>query len=269
LVYIASGVNAIFIAIVVLLLAYHWTIGGQRTIQSLLLLVPRDRRNGINQLVTDMSAKVGYYVIGQSFLCLVIGTMALIAYLIIGLPNALVLAFIAGVLEAVPMVGPILGAIPASVIALSIAPSKLVWVIIASLVIQQLENSFLVPRVMRKAVGVNPFVSLLSIFAFSSFFGITGALMAIPIAAIVQLILDRYIFHPVETDNVESTGRDQTSRLRYEIQELTRDLRKQTRFKKVGSELNVKQIDRVMDEVEGITTDLDVLLAQIRTKGSQ
>ena len=61
-------------------------------------------------------------------------------------------------------------------IALAIAPSKLVWVIVATLVIQQLENAVLVPRVMRKAVGVNPFVSLLAIFAFSSLFGFLGAL---------------------------------------------------------------------------------------------
>jgi predicted PurR-regulated permease PerM len=59
----------------------------------------------------------------------------------------------------------------------------MIWVIVATLVIQQIENSLLVPRIMRKAVGINPFVSLLSIFAFSSLFGIAGALMAIPMAA--------------------------------------------------------------------------------------
>ncbi len=142
--------------------------------------------------------------------------MALIAYVLIGLPNALVLALIAGVLEEVPMVGPLLGAIPAATIALSIAPSKLVWVIVASIVIQQLENSLLVPRVMRKAVGVNPFVSLLAIFAFSSLFGIVGALMAIPMAAIIQLLLDRFVFHPVVMEPEVSAGRDYASRLRYE-----------------------------------------------------
>ena len=69
--------------------------------------------------------------------------MALVAYLLIGLPNALVLALIAGVLEAVPMIGPLLGAIPAALVALSIAPDKLIWVIVATIVIQQLENSLL------------------------------------------------------------------------------------------------------------------------------
>ncbi|WP_083522384.1 AI-2E family transporter [Longilinea arvoryzae] len=262
--YISMAANAIFIATAILLLVYHWALDGQRTIQSLLLFVPKGRRESVNQLITDISTKVSFYVAGQAVLCLTIGILALIAYLLIGLPNALLLALVAGVLEAVPMIGPLLGAIPASVIALSIAPSKLVWVIIATLVIQQMENILLVPRVMRKAVGVNPFVSLLSIFAFSSLFGIAGALMAIPIAAIIQLLLDRFVFHPVAVEPEISTDRDYASRLRYEAQDLAQDLRRQARITKWGSDLRVKQIDQVMDEIEAITTDLDALLAQVR-----
>jgi predicted PurR-regulated permease PerM len=212
-----------------------------------------------------METKVSSYIAGQGLLCLVIGIMALLAYLLIGLPNALVLALIAGVLEAVPMIGPLLGAIPAALVALSIAPDKLVWVIVATIVIQQLENSLLVPRIMRKAVGVNPFVTLLALFAFSSLFGIAGALMAIPMAAIIKLLLNRFLFHPSTMEPEVSAGRDYASRLRYEAQDLAQDLRKQARLNKTGSDLIVKQIDQVMDEIETITTDLDALLAQAST----
>ena len=139
---------------------------------------------------------------------------------------------------------------------------------VATVVIQQVENSVLVPRVMRKAVGVNPFVSLLAIFAFNSLFGIAGALMAIPIAAILQLILDRFVFQPGTQETEITTGRDYASRLRYEAQDLAQDLRKQARLKKGGSVLIVKQIDNVMDEIEAITTDLDSLLAQVNPSGA-
>ena len=266
--YVASAAKVILIATAILLLALHWTLDGPRTIQSLLLLVPRGQRESISELISAMETKVGFYIAGQGVLCLVIGIMALVAYLLIGLPNALVLALVAGVLEAVPMIGPLLGAIPAAVIALSITPSKLVWVIVAMLVIQQIENSVLVPRVMRKAVGVNPFVSLLAIFAFSSLFGISGALMAIPIAAIIQLLLDRFVFHPGAMEPEVSAGRDYASRLRYEAQDLAQDLRKQARLNKGGSDRWVKQTDHVMDEIEAITTDLDSLLAQVNTSGA-
>ena len=89
-----------------------------------------------------METKISSYLAGQGILCLIIGSMALVAYLLIGLPNALVLALVAGVLEAVPLMASA-AAIPAAVIALSIAPSKLIWVIVATVVIQQIENSFL------------------------------------------------------------------------------------------------------------------------------
>jgi len=263
LVYITLAAKVIFIGIIILVLAFYWTLDGPRIIQSLLMLIPQDRRESISELILAMEAKVGSYIGGQGILCLVIGILALLAYLLIGLPNALVLALIAGVMEAIPMIGPLLGAIPAVLVALSIAPDKLIWVIVATVVIQQLENSLLVPRVMRKAVGVNPFVTLLALFAFSSLFGIAGALMAIPMAAIIQLLLDRFVFHPAAMEPEASAGRDYASRLRYETQDLAQDLRKQARLKKGGSDLKVKQIDHVMDEIEGITTDLDSLLALI------
>ena len=266
--YVALAAKAIFIAIVILLLAFHWTLDGPRIIQTLLPLVSKDQRESISELISAMETKISSYLAGQGILCLVIGSMALVAYLLIGLPNALVLALVAGVFEAVPMIGPLLGAIPAAIIALSIAPSKLIWVIVATIVIQQIENSLLVPRVMRKAVGINPFVSLLSLFAFSSLFGIAGALMAIPMAAIIQLLLDRFVFNPATMESEISTGRDYASLLRYEAQDLAQDLRKQARLKKGGTDLRVKQIDQVLDEIETITTDLDSLLAEIHTSGA-
>jgi predicted PurR-regulated permease PerM len=266
--YVSSAAKAIFMVTAILLLAFHWALDGPRTIQSLLPLVPKGQRESIGELISAIETKVGFYIAGEGVLCLVIGIMALIAYLLIGLPNFLVLALLAGVMEAVPLIGPLIGAIPAALVALSIAPSKLLWVILATLITHQTENYLLAPRVMRKAVGVNPFVSLLAFFAFGSLFGIGGVLMAIPMAAIIQLLLDRSVFHPGAMEAEISTGRDYASRLRYEAQDLAQDLRRQARLKKGGSDLQVKQIDQVLDEIETITTDLDYLLAQVHTSGA-
>jgi predicted PurR-regulated permease PerM len=234
----------------------------------LLLLVPRDQRESIGELVSAIETKVGSYVAGQGVLCLVMGIMSLIAYLLIGLPNVLVLGLLAGVGEAVPLIGPLIGGVPAALVALSIAPAKLVWVVVVTIILHQTENYFLAPRVMRKAVGVNPFVSLLAFFAFGSLLGLGGVLMAIPMAAIIQLLLDRFIFHPAAMESEVSPGRDYASRLRYEAQNLAQGLRRQARLKKGGPTLRVKQIDQVMDEIETITTDLDALLAQVHTSGT-
>ena len=265
--YVMTAAEAIFIATAFLVLVFQWTLDGPRTIQSLSLLIPVDKRQGILEMISAMETKMGFFIAGQALLCLIMGVLSLIAYLLIGLPDALLLALLAGALEAVPMIGPLLGAIPAAIIALSISPTKLIWVVVATLITQQLENSLLVPSVMRKAVGINPFVALLAFFAFTSLFGIAGALMAVPIAAIIQLLLDHFVFHPAELESEVSVGRDYASRLRYETQYLAQDLRKQARVKKGGSDKKVKQIDKVMDEIETITTDLDALLAKADSSG--
>lgn len=265
--YVNSAAQVIFTAVAVLLLAFYWTLDGPHTIHSWLLLVPIAQRENSRELILAMETKVGAYLVGQGLLCLVIGLMALVAYWLIGLPYVLVLAFVAGVMEAIPLIGPLLGAVPAALVALSIGPDKLIWVVVATLVIQQVENSILVPRVMRQAVGVNPFVSLLAIFAFSSLLGISGAIMAIPMTAIIQLLLDRFVFHPGASEPEVTTSRDYASRLRYEAQDLTQDLRKQARLTQGGSAQRVKQMDQIMDEIEAITTDLDTLLAQANPTG--
>jgi len=263
LLYMTSVSKGVFITIVILVLAFHWTLDGPRTIRSLIFLLPKPLRLDISELIASMELKIGYFLLGKGALSLAVGVLALIAYLIIGLPNALVLALIAGILEAVPMIGPILGAIPAGIIALSISPTKLVWVVGTTVVIQFLENNLLVPRIMSKAVGVNPFVSLLSIFAFGTFFGIAGALMAIPIAAIIQLLLNRYVFHPQDVEVETGSGRGHTSRLSYQANDLAADLQRQARLTKGGTTQAEKQLDLVMDEIESVAVDLAGLLAEI------
>jgi predicted PurR-regulated permease PerM len=257
-----TQVTSILLALgAVLLLAFYWTLDGSRLTRSWLLMVPANRRESVRSLISAIETKISAYVGGQGILILVVGLLALVAYLIIGLPYVLILALIAGIMEAVPIIGPVLGAVPAGLVALSIAPDKLIWVIVATVVIQQLENNLLVPRVMRRAVGVNPFVSLLSLFAFSSLLGIPGALIALPAAAIIQLFLDHFLFR-TETPGAElSAGRDFSSQLRYEAQDLIQDLRKQARLQTGDQDGEARAVTQAMDELESITTDLVLQLA--------
>lgn len=266
--FISSLFKVFFITLVTLLLSFHWTLNGKRTIESLLILFPKDKRENHSEMIVAIESKIGYFIAGQGALCLIVAVLAIIGYTVIGLPNAFVLGLIAGAFEAIPMIGPTLGAIPAGLIALSVSPSLLIGVIITTVIIQILENNLLVPRIMNKAVGVNPFVAFLAIFAFSTLFGLAGALMAIPMAAIIQLVLDRFVFNPGEVQKEKLEGRDFTSRLRYQTKELTKDLKSQARLSKTGGNNEVNEIDKVMDEIEAITTDLDLLLSQIPESGS-
>jgi predicted PurR-regulated permease PerM len=250
--------RGLLIIIAVFMLSYYWIVESDRSIRNALLWVPLNRRESIRELITEIEEKVGGFILGQGLLCLVVGTMSLAAYLMIGLPFALVLGVIAGIMEAVPIFGPILGALPALMIALSMDPAKALWVIVASLIIQELENHLLVPRVMNRSVGVNSLVTLLALVAFTSLLGLMGAILAIPLAAIIQLLIDRFVLTPVQTEVQSTTGRDQLSRLRYEAQVLTLDVRKQLR----ENEHIDSSEQAVVDELEAIATELDQLLSQ-------
>lgn len=248
------------------LLAFYWVLESERFERWILLYLPAERRESTRELFHQMSRRLGGYVRGQLLLSGVIAILALIAYLIIGLPYALVLAVVAGIFEVVPVVGPALGAIPAFLVAFSLDPAMALQVILATLVIQGLENYLLVPRIMGRTTGVNPFITLLALAAFSSLLGLPGALLAIPVAAIVQLLLDRYLLSPSPLEGNQILGRDATSRLRYEIRDLTQDIRRRQRDKgRDDQEVNGEHLE---DRLELIASDLEALLADISSEGT-
>ena len=251
----------IFITIATFLFAFYWTLQSSQAIRTLLFMLSPDQRQGAQTIIEQIEVKVGAYIRGQTILCLAIGALSFIAYFLIGLPYALVLALTAGIMEAVPYLGPALAAIPALLVAVSADPSKVLWVVVATLIIQQLENNLLVPRIMDQSVGVNPIVTLLSIAAFGALFGVAGAVLAIPIAAVIQLLLDRFVLGPEALDPEAPKGRDMISVLRYETQQLIQDLRKQIRQK--DRELIADQAaDRVEENIEAIASNLDSVLAE-------
>jgi predicted PurR-regulated permease PerM len=178
----------------VFLLAYYWTQESNFVIRSILQLIPRTRRKDIREFIQMMELKIAGYVRGQGILSLSVGFAAFIGYALIGLPYSLVLAIIAGIMEMVPIVGPALGAIPALLVALTLDPEKVIWVLVITVVIQIAENVWLVPRIMTSSMGVNPILILLSLVTFSTVFGFLGALLALPLAAIIQMILERIAF---------------------------------------------------------------------------
>jgi predicted PurR-regulated permease PerM len=258
----SSILRSILIILAVILLTGFWTIDGDRGGRFFLLAFPREQRENLRVYFEEVNKKMGAYTRGLVILSTIIGVMASIAYLIIGLPNVLMLGIIAGIMEAVPLVGPTLGAVPALLVAVSVDPSKVIWVILSTVIIQTLENNLVVPRVMDRAVGVNPVASLLAFIAFGSIFGFVGALLAVPLAAVIQLTLSRYLFQPVSPETQPPSGRDAISTLRYEAQDLVQDVRKQVREKESEAD---QETDQIEDTMETIVQDLDSILAVAET----
>jgi predicted PurR-regulated permease PerM len=193
-IYFANAVvRGILGTLATFLLAYYWTQERRPILRTLLRLLPQSRRKSTRDFLQMAEGKISGFVQGEGLLALVVGSAAFIAYALIGLPFALVLGIIAGLMELVPIFGPALGAIPASLVALSVDPQKILWVVLATALIQTTENAFLVPRIMKRSMGVNPILILLSMLAFASVFGFLGALLALPLAAVLQLLIDRAV----------------------------------------------------------------------------
>lgn len=255
----SSILRSVVVVISVLLLTALWILEGDIATRFLLLSLPQRHREPARAFLGDIEAKVGAYTRGLVLLNVIMGVLAGIAYWIVGLPNVLLLGVFAGVMEIVPLIGPALGAVPALLVAASTDPQKVIWVLVAYLIVHALESNVIVPRVMDQAVGVNPVVSLLAFIAFGSIFGFVGALLAVPLAAVIQLVLNRFVFNVSITEQVPPSGRSVISTLRYEAQDLVVDVRKQIRGKE--SEVTARE-DRIEDAMESIAADLDSLLAQ-------
>lgn len=142
-------------------------------------------------IIGEMETKLGAWLRGQLLLMLCIGVMTFFGLWVLGINYALPLAVIAGLLEIVPTIGPIVAAVPAALVGFAISPLAGVGVVALFILVQQLENNFVVPRVMQKAVGFNPLVTLIILLVGGKLFGIVGVILAVP-TTLVGAILFRY-----------------------------------------------------------------------------
>lgn len=256
---VSNALRALLIVGTLFALAYYWNLEGQRVKLWLLRFAPAQRRDGIRAVIDEAEATVGAFLAGQLLLGLLIGIASLGAYLLIGLPYALALAVLAGLFELIPLVGPVLGAAAALVVALVYDPSKAIWVVAAAVVIQALENYILVPRVVGQSAGVNPLVTLLALAAFGALFGIPGALLAIPLAAMVQILFRSVVFNLDKPGWSDMSARDRLGYVRLEAHSLIFDVRKSLRRKQT---LSTEENDRVEETVEGLAEGVERLLGQ-------
>jgi predicted PurR-regulated permease PerM len=142
------------------------------------------------RLMNLLENRLTKWVKGEFILMIIIGLMSYIAYLILGLKYAVPLAIMAGVLEVIPNIGPIVATSVATLIALTISPFIAIMTIISGFVIQQLENNFIVPKVMKETTGLHPLITIIVIVVGAKLAGISGAALGIPIFITLQIIIE-------------------------------------------------------------------------------
>jgi predicted PurR-regulated permease PerM len=178
--------------IAVLTMIYFWLVERARLQRFFLALLPADKRAGAREAWNEMEDQLGAWVRGQLILMGSVGVATTVAYFLIGLEGALVLGLIAALAEAIPLVGPALGAVPALIVAA--LTGRIEIVILDAVVyvnIQIVEGNILVPVVMRNTIGVPPFLVVVSILAGAAIAGIAGALLSVPLTAALLVVVER------------------------------------------------------------------------------
>jgi predicted PurR-regulated permease PerM len=189
-----SGIFGFLVAFVtILILTFYLLIDSDTHYTAFARLFPREARPRVLDASRQITAKVSAWLNGQLILAGTIGSTAAIGLYLLGVPYFYVLAMIAAIGEMVPVIGPILSAAPAILAGLTVSPQTALFVALFWLAQQQLENHLLVPKVMERQVGVSPVIVIVALLVGGAALGIMGALLAVPTAAILQVIVQEIL----------------------------------------------------------------------------
>jgi predicted PurR-regulated permease PerM len=173
----------------ILILTFYLLVDSRNLQRTFLRLFPLQHRPQVDAITRTITVKVSAWLGGQALLGAIIGITSAIGLWLMGIPFFYVLALISAIGELIPVVGPILSAIPAVAVAATVSFQKVLLVIIFFVVQQQFENHVLVPKVMSRQVGVSPVTVIVALLIGGRLLGVVGALLAVPTAAIVQVLV--------------------------------------------------------------------------------
>lgn len=218
-----SGVAATLLANGLLVVVAGFYIGSRPGLylDGFLLLFPPDVRDRASETLDALGAALRLWLLGQIAAMLAVGALTFLGLWALGIESALALAFIAGILEFIPFLGPVLATAPAVALALAVDSTTAIWVLALYLVIQQVEGNLLSPLIQQRAVSLPPAVALFAILAFGMLFGPLGVLLATPLAvvclvAIKQLwvrdVLGEEVLLPGDGEGMEQAMAESGSR---------------------------------------------------------
>ncbi len=204
---VISGVVAV---VTILVLSFYLLIEEEGLKKIYRGVLPDEWHAPFSEITRKIAVKLGAWLRGQLILMGAVGLLTSIGLLLIGHPYALTLGIWSGLTEVVPIVGPWIGAVPGVIIGLTESPLQGFLALVVYLVVQQLENTVLVPRIMAKAVGLNPFVVIVAILIGGKLYGLTGVLLSVPLAAAISVVVEDWavIRETIRPDVVRSKHSD-------------------------------------------------------------
>src|SRR5262249_10948331 len=183
-------IGGLFGVVTILILSFYLLIEAESLFSYITRFVPQQRRAHFTTASREGVAKVSAWLRAQLVLAGVMGVFAAVGLGLMGEPYFYVVALIAAIGETIPVVGPIIGGITAVVVAITVSPKLALSVGIYFLVLHQLESNILVPKIMERRVGVRPVTVIIALLIGGSIEGLIGAILAVPTAAILAVVVD-------------------------------------------------------------------------------
>lgn len=173
-------------------------------IHSLLLrLLPRSKRKVFLRVIRDIDRNLGEYIRGQLLVCLFVGVMAFMGYYLIGLPYALLLGVVVGVMNIIPYFGPILGTVLSGSVALLTEPRLVIWIVFINIFIQITEGNFLNPYIVGKRLRLHPMLIIIILLIGAEVGGLMGLLFAVPLFVIFKVIVVNSLVNMYRTARID------------------------------------------------------------------
>jgi predicted PurR-regulated permease PerM len=209
----------VFNTVTVLILTGYFATALPQIRRSVARLLKRDHREGFTAILEEATVRIGGYVMGNLVVSLIAGAVATVGLLLLGVPYAVVLGVWVGFADLIPVVGAYVGAIPAVIVAAFVGLPQFLGALVLFVVYQQVENYVIAPRVMKRAVDMSPAAVIVALLIGGSLAGFVGALLSLPVAAVVKIIArELYVSDRIEevreADERARTGATARGRLR-------------------------------------------------------
>jgi len=206
---IGSVASVVIGAITIPVLLFYMLKDGEKLVPSIQRFVPDKYKEEIDTVFNRMNDTLSHYIAGQAIECLFVGTFTFIGYLIIGMPYAFLLGFIAGVFTIIPYLGPYLGIIPALGVALTQGWTKVALVIVVVIIVQTVDGNLIYPNVIGRSLDIHPLTIIILLLVAGNLYGLLGTILAVPLYAILKTIVtyiyEIYQFHRHTRDQVLET----------------------------------------------------------------
>lgn len=190
---LVNSIRFIVNFILALVIAFYFIRDSQYFRSNILSLTPKKWRKNILQAGRDINEVLSNFIGGQLLTALIVGVLEFVGLILVRVKYPMVLGILGGISNIIPYFGPLIGAVPAIAVALLDSPQKALWTAIVFIVVQQIDNALICPKIIQGKVGLHPVITLITVLAGGEFFGITGMMLAVPSVAIIKALLKRTV----------------------------------------------------------------------------